>query len=174
MAGGIEWFRWHHGSVTDPKFQLVARKSGQSLGNVIATWALLLEKASINGSARVAPSSFTEIDILLGMAPSQTERIAACLEDRGLIHGGKIVNPRRYFPATNLRPQTHRWRALRVMVFARDKFTCRYCGTVGGRLEADHVVPVRDGGDNSEDNVVTACMPCNRSKGAKTLKDCMP
>lgn len=24
MAGGIDWFRWHHGSVTDPKLQLVA------------------------------------------------------------------------------------------------------------------------------------------------------
>ena len=31
MAGGIDWFRWHHGSVTDPKFQLVARKSKQAL-----------------------------------------------------------------------------------------------------------------------------------------------
>lgn len=36
MAGGIEWFRWHHGSVTDPKFQLVARRSGARLSDVLA------------------------------------------------------------------------------------------------------------------------------------------
>ena len=24
MAGCIDWFRWHHGSVTDPKFKLIA------------------------------------------------------------------------------------------------------------------------------------------------------
>ena len=46
MAGGIDWFRWHHGSVTDPKFQLVARKAGASLPDVLAVWAYLLEQAS--------------------------------------------------------------------------------------------------------------------------------
>lgn len=46
MAGGIDWFRWHHGSVTDPKFQLVARKAGASLPDVLAVWAYLLERAS--------------------------------------------------------------------------------------------------------------------------------
>lgn len=46
MAGGIDWFRWHHGSVTDPKFQLVAKKAGTTLPAVLAVWAYLLEKAS--------------------------------------------------------------------------------------------------------------------------------
>ncbi len=32
MAGGIDWFRWHHGSVTDPKFQLIA-KADRSLSD---------------------------------------------------------------------------------------------------------------------------------------------
>lgn len=61
------------------------------------------------------------------------------------------------------------WEALRAAVFARDVYTCRYCGAHGVRLEADHVVPVRLGGASTLENLVTACKPCNRSKGAKPL-----
>ncbi len=51
MAGGIDWFRWHHGSVTDPKFQLIAKKAGGRVGDVIAVWAALLENGSANGAS---------------------------------------------------------------------------------------------------------------------------
>ncbi|THF64341.1 hypothetical protein [Pseudothauera rhizosphaerae] len=46
MSGGIDWFRWHHGSVTDPKFRVIARRCGHSLATVIAVWAAMLECAS--------------------------------------------------------------------------------------------------------------------------------
>lgn len=46
MANGIDWFRWHHGSVKDEKFKLVARRAGASVPDVIAVWAFILEKAS--------------------------------------------------------------------------------------------------------------------------------
>lgn len=42
----MDWFRWWHGSLTDPKFQSVARKSGQELSRVIALWVAILEHAS--------------------------------------------------------------------------------------------------------------------------------
>ena len=48
MANGIDWFRWHHGSVNDPKFGLVAMKADARVGDVIAVWALVLEQASAN------------------------------------------------------------------------------------------------------------------------------
>ena len=34
MAGGIDWLRWHHGSTTDPKFALVAKRAGVRTGDV--------------------------------------------------------------------------------------------------------------------------------------------
>ena len=40
-----------------------------------------------------------------------------------------------------------------------------YCGTSGGRLTLDHVVPRSRGGDSVWENVVTACAPCNLRKG---------
>ena len=42
----MQWFRWHHGTVSDPKFRTIARKAGQPVAAVIAVWAALLEHAS--------------------------------------------------------------------------------------------------------------------------------
>lgn len=42
----IDWFRWYHGSISDPKFTVVARKSKQPRALVIAVWAAILESAS--------------------------------------------------------------------------------------------------------------------------------
>lgn len=33
-------------------------------------------------------------------------------------------------------------KAWRIAVFERDNYTCRMCGQIGGRLEADHIWPV--------------------------------
>jgi hypothetical protein len=86
MAGGIDWFRWHHGSVTDPKFQLVARKSGASLPDVLAVWVWLLEKAS----AAEFRGHFGEVDCealdcLFGFDDGVTDSIMAAMVDRKLI-----------------------------------------------------------------------------------------
>src|ERR1039458_1892638 len=58
-------------------------------------------------------------------------------------------------------------------VFARDGFTCRYCGAQAGQesveLAVDHMVSVAEGGDNSIGNLVTACANCNGGKGARSL-----
>lgn len=92
MAGGIDWFRWHHGSVTDPKFQLVARRSGASLPDVLAVWAYLLEKAS----AAEFRGCFGEIDCeavdcLFGFDDGTTDAILAQMVDRSLIADEFVV-----------------------------------------------------------------------------------
>ncbi|WP_347271652.1 HNH endonuclease [Rhizorhabdus histidinilytica] len=70
-----------------------------------------------------------------------------------------------------LRIETAEWHAIRKTVFARDDFTCRYCGVRGARMECDHVIPYSAGGQTTLDNLVTACRSCNRSKGAKSLEE---
>lgn len=40
------WFRWHHGTTTDPKWRVIAAKCGAPVSLVIAVWATLMEKAS--------------------------------------------------------------------------------------------------------------------------------
>jgi HNH endonuclease/Helix-turn-helix domain len=59
------------------------------------------------------------------------------------------------------------WAELRATVFERDGYSCVYCGYKGSALECDHSIPLSRGGDNSIENLVTACRPCNLSKGAK-------
>ena len=91
MAGGIDWFRWHHGSVTDPKFQLVARKSKQALASVIAVWAFLLEQASASEERGTFGSIDGEaIDCLLGLEDGATGAILAAMGERGLVEDGSV------------------------------------------------------------------------------------
>jgi len=53
----------------------------------------------------------------------------------------------------------------RRALFARDGWRCVYCGSNGGRLTLDHVVPKSRGGDSVWENVVTSCATCNHKKG---------
>jgi len=59
----------------------------------------------------------------------------------------------------------------RADIFARDGFRCVYCGLVHEAefLSVDHVQPKVRGGDDSEGNVVTACMGCNTAKASRPL-----
>lgn len=66
------------------------------------------------------------------------------------------------------------WSELRAAVFERDNFTCTYCGDHGGKLECDHIHPLSKGGSNDMENLTTSCLPCNRSKHAKTLAEWRP
>ena len=59
----------------------------------------------------------------------------------------------------------HRRKITRRAVFARDRWTCQYCGGIRGTLTIDHVIPRSRGGPSSWDNIVTCCAPCNRRKG---------
>lgn len=93
MAGGIDWFRWHHGSVTDPKFQLVARKSRQGLGNVIAVWAYLLEAASASTErGHFGPIDCEAVDCMLGMEDGATAAILEAMECRALVGDGLVLS----------------------------------------------------------------------------------
>ena len=92
MAGGIDWFRWHHGSVNDPKFQLVAKKAGVRLGDVILVWAFILEKASENADRGIiGPLDFETMDFMLGADDGTACRILDAMTGRGLIAGDRIA-----------------------------------------------------------------------------------
>lgn len=60
---------------------------------------------------------------------------------------------------------------LRFEIFARDNFTCRYCGLQSDqvRLVIDHVIPVCKGGTNEPENLATCCEPCNQGKSGTPI-----
>ena len=59
----------------------------------------------------------------------------------------------------------HRRKITRRAVFARDRWTCQYCGHERGNLTVDHVIPRSKGGGSGWENIVACCAPCNRRKG---------
>jgi 5-methylcytosine-specific restriction endonuclease McrA len=72
-------------------------------------------------------------------------------------------------PGFDRLPKRH-VRYSRVNVFARDRFTCQYCGAKPHRseLNLDHVIPRSLGGKTTWENVVCSCVDCNRRKGGRT------
>ena len=50
----------------------------------------------------------------------------------------------------------------RRAVFARDNWTCQYCGKAAENV--DHVIPRSKGGEHAWENVVAACRRCNSRK----------
>ena len=60
---------------------------------------------------------------------------------------------------------------LRFEIFKRDEFTCQYCGSHPPKviLHVDHIIPVKEGGDNDMDNLITSCSSCNLGKSAIPL-----
>ena len=93
----MDWFRWHHGTATDPKWRVIARKSGQPIHAVLSVWAMVLESAS-QSSDRGALSGWDNEDT--AAAPGEgRQRVAAPAASSGLSlqHGG--ARRRRVRPA---------------------------------------------------------------------------
>jgi hypothetical protein len=67
-------------------------------------------------------------------------------------------------------------KSLRFEIFARDAFTCQYCGKRPPEvvLELDHIHPVSKGGNNDSINLATSCWECNRGKSDKVISDVAP
>ena len=74
-------------------------------------------------------------------------------------------------------PHRFRRQVTNTFLFARDDYSCQYCGIhkseLRGRqfLTRDHVIPISRGGDNGWCNVVTSCSPCNNRKGSRLPRE---
>ena len=75
-------------------------------------------------------------------------------------------------------PRKFRRQVTNTFLFARDDYTCQFCGRrereLGFRecLTRDHIVPLSRGGTNEWTNVVTACSTCNTRKGNRLPAEC--
>jgi 5-methylcytosine-specific restriction endonuclease McrA len=56
----------------------------------------------------------------------------------------------------------------RKNVIRRDGFRCQYCGRRDLPLTIDHMLPKSRGGEDSWENLITACTRCNSIKGNRT------
>ncbi len=94
---------------------------------------------------------------------------AEILEEGGWsLHAETLTIPRpvviRLITYIKVPRDAHSRKITRRAIFARDRWTCQYCGRERGKLTVDHVVPRCKGGASSWDNIVTCCAPFNRRK----------
>ena len=66
------------------------------------------------------------------------------------------------------RPRWAERKLSRLEVFKRDRYTCQYCGRETRQLTLDHVIPRYQDGQHTWENVISACVPCNRRKAGRT------
>jgi len=56
----------------------------------------------------------------------------------------------------------------RKNILRRDLYKCQYCYRSDVPLTIDHVIPKSKGGDDSWENLVSACVNCNNKKGDRS------
>ncbi|TCD47708.1 HNH endonuclease [Chlorobium sp. N1] len=59
----------------------------------------------------------------------------------------------------------------RKNILRRDAYQCQYCGRTEEQLTIDHIIPRSRGGEDSWENLITACRKCNTKKGNRTPKE---
>lgn len=137
----MHWFRWHHGTVTDPKFGLIAKKAGASVAEVIAIWATLLEAASA-AEERGHPGTpdFESIDFALGVQDGTTQRIHGLMQDRALIDSdtGRLAAWEKRQPKRERDDETSTERKRKQREREASGVTA---GVSAGHTESGHVTP---------------------------------
>ena len=96
------------------------------------------------------------------------EEIALCREAMAKAQKEQLpqIDPKQELDFYNIKEN-------RLKVFERDKYLCHYCKKQLTRFSAtlDHIQPVSKGGDNSYENLVTACLLHNSQRNAQPIMD---
>lgn len=73
--------------------------------------------------------------------------------------------------ATDTAEESNGWQTVRERVLERDDYECQFCGVSNGAhkeehgcgLHAHHIIPQRDGGPDSGENLISVCGGCHRT-----------
>ena len=91
-------------------------------------------------------------------------------EIRGVTISFKLPSILRLLKFVRLRKGHDTVKFSRANIFARDNYSCQYCGDKfrSEDLTFDHVMPAAHGGKKTWENIVTACIDCNNEKANRT------
>ena len=167
----ILWCRLWNDMPTDPKWRVIAKRSGQPLCTVIAVYVAMLTNANASKDRGVL-EKWDDEDMAIAL-DLETEQVASIREQMQgkVLDGNQLTGWEKRQPRPVLRPSAEKWKKIRNRIFKRDNYTCSYCGKRGTRLECDHIIPVSRGGSHDDDNLTTSCFTCNRSKFNRTPQE---
>lgn len=174
------WYRAYTGTVTDEKLAEAALIAEVSRSVAIATWHCLLESAATVNNCGGYATTARRVAAILCEPLAQITALFAAFDEVGLSEAGSICawkkrqyqsdsstdRVKQYRAARKDRGLLAQWqpsKAFRQEVYDRDGGACVYCGSVDD-LTLDHKTPEMHGGDNSTDNLQTACRRCNAQK----------
>lgn len=99
MAGtpANHWLRWHHGTVADPKWRVVAARAGKVAGapvrvsTVLAVWAAMLEAASQATPRGELPPSWCAEDVAMALDEDEATVQAVYQAMQGKVLDGRAL-----------------------------------------------------------------------------------
>jgi ribosomal protein L12E/L44/L45/RPP1/RPP2 len=109
----MEWVRLYHDMPSDPKWRVIAKKSGQRIGDVIAVYAFMLTNASGNAVKRGVTQGFVTEDVAaaIDLEEAGVTAILDAMEGKvvksGMLLGWEKRNPVREDSSTD-RVRKHR------------------------------------------------------------------
>lgn len=153
------------GALSDASYRALMCMVAYSAADLVWTYSPPGEGALPDDDVRLAR--------IAGMAPKRWRRIRPDLEPFFAIADGvwRLNQPWVLIdshPARVAIPAE-----IREAVLRREGKICTYCADTDGPFDFDHILPVIAGGTNDPSNITLACIPCNRSKGGRTLRDWM-
>lgn len=94
------WVRWYHGTISDPKWRVVAKKTGHPVAVVIAVWSAILENASASDCrGKLAGWNSEDIATALDLTVETVETICNAMQGKVLngdqLTGWEKRNPKR-------------------------------------------------------------------------------
>lgn len=113
------WYRWHHGTVTDPKWRTIASRASKALsrnvtiGHVVSIWAAMMENASQSPvRGELCNWSHEDIGAALDIPEDEVEQIFIAMQGK-TIEGERLTSWNRRQPKAEDRTAADRKRAQR-------------------------------------------------------------
>ena len=144
---------------------VITSSSGQSIGLSYSAVQKALQGLEDKGAISKAGDTNREGTLYKVHLPEEISSCQALMKQKQQIEPATI-DTKRELDFYNVREN-------RLKVFERDGYMCHYCKKQLTRFSAtlDHLQPVSKGGDNSFDNLATACLQCNAQRGNSPVMD---
>ena len=115
-----------------------------------------------NQAVLVLNSSYEPINIT-----SWKRAVLLILKNKAHMISDKVIRLINYVRIPHSKLMSNR--PTRALIYKRDDNRCQYCGSIKN-LTIDHIVPKSRGGQDTWENMVVACGPCNTKKGDTPLE----